>query len=370
MDIYISGFDWTVYRAEVMPAFERWFIEGNDKDIYRLFATTRCALEEQYLPVQMQSARTWVRAKAFVDKLPRGPHSRKEYAKLCSAQAFTAFSDRFVHPYTPHLYQNSEAIRTMWGAIVEEMCLPWLHEQGENDQNLYALISDIDVDEQEQPMQHEVAALLKHVGLEDIARDIAEPTREEEPATNILTNISPLTPRSPAVDSPDNSKVRSDHSEFDPEELLKRDPYTDEDGEEITMSRGIALGQQPNALCLRGWVAGIDVRAMALFEYLACERRRMPFGSDANAPYGTYCGYLTPDETRQLASALRGVKPCSQMLADADYARFCQEQIALATTDEESSHLIDEVLPSHSREFLDAVRRAALQGLGLMCSIE
>jgi hypothetical protein len=370
MDIYISGFDWTVYREEVMPAFERWFVEGDDKDIYRLFATTRCALEEQYLPVQMQSVRTWVRAKAFVDKLPRGPHSRKEYAKLCSAQAFTAFSDRFVHPYTPHLYQNSEAIRTMWGAIVEEMCLPWLHDENKSDATVYALTSDMDIDEQEQPMQHEVAALLKHVGLDDIARDITELAGEDELATNILTNISPLTSRSSVADTPDNTKVEAANSDAEPEEMLKRDPYTDEDGEEITLLRGIALGQQPNTLCLRGWLADIDVRAMALFEYLACERRRMPFGSDANAPYGTYCGYLTPNETRQLASALRGVKPCSQTLADADYARFCQEQIALATTYEESGHLIDELLPSHSREFLDAVRRAALQGLGLMCSIE
>ncbi len=372
MDIYISGFDWSAYREEVMPAFERWFIEGDDKDIYRLFATTRCALEEQYLPVQMQSARTWVRAKAFVDKLPRGPHSRKEYAKLCSAEAFTAFSDRFVHPYTPHLYQNSEALRTMWGAIVEDHCLPWLYEQGDNDAGVYALISDMEVneEEEEQPMQHEVAALLKHVGLDEIAREIAEAGAEDEPATNMLTNISPLTPRSPAVDSPDNTKDGTESSNAEFEEMLKRDPYTDDDGEEITLQRGIALGQQPNALCLRGWLARIDVQAMALFEYLACERRRMPFGNDVNAPYGTYCGYLTPNETRQLASALRGVKPCSQMLADADYERFCQEQIALATTYEETGHLIDEVLPSHSHEFLNAVRRAALQGLGLMCSVE
>jgi hypothetical protein len=379
MDIYISGFDWTAYSEEVMPAFERWFLDGDERDIYRLFATTRCALEEQYLPVQMQHARTWVRAKAFVAKLPRGPHSRKEYAKLCSARAFTAFSDRFVQNYTPHLYQNSEAIRTIWGAIIEDHCLPWLYEDEEaaTDQTVYALISDMNIDgdmaananEEGQSMQQEVAALLKDVGLDDVAdemsaidgiADIADPGVEE----GLAANISPLTPRNANI----ATSTTTSHT-VDPEELLKRDPYTDEEGEELELVKGIALGQQPNMLCLRGWLAGIDVRAMALFEYLACKRRRMPFGSDADAPYGTYCGYLMPEETRQLASALRGIKPCSQTLADADYKRFCEEQIALAAT-YEAAQLIDEVLPSHSREFLDAVRRAALQGLGLMCSME
>jgi hypothetical protein len=253
------------------------------------------------------------------------------------------------------------------------MCLPWLHEEDVNDQTVYALISDMngEVDEEEQPMQHEVAALLKDVGLDDVAHAMADPADADEnddPAPNMPTNISPLTPRN-VVASSGNRNVEPATSDREAKNRLELDPYTDENGEEIPLSHGIALGQQPNTLCLRGWLAGIDVRAMALFEYLACKRRQMPFGSDADVPYGTYCGYLTPDETRQLASVLRGMKPCSQTLADADYERFCREQLDLAPTDE-MPHLIDEVLPSHSREFLGAVRRAALQGLGLICSIE
>jgi hypothetical protein len=377
MDIYISGFDWKVYSEEVMPAFERWLIDGDDKDIYRLFATTRCALEEQYLPAQMQHLRTWVRAKAFVEKLPHGPHSRKEYAKLCSAQAFTVMSDRLVHHYTPHLYQNSEAVRTIWGAIIEDACLPWLYEdeQDAKDQGIYALINDMDRDvnagEEGASMQQEVAALLKHVGLDDIAGEMPDNARAAAIADSdmgdesmAVSNITPLTPINPSAAA---SSSLSTADEL--ERLLNRDPYTDEDGEEIELAHGIALGQQQNALCLRGWLAGIDTRAMALFEYLACNRRLMPFGTDANVPYGSYCGYLTPEETRQLAEMLRGIKPCSQELADVDYQRFCEEQLALATTCE-PARLIDEVLPSHCREFLDAVQRAALQGLGLMCSME
>src|SRR5580700_10860569 len=99
MTIHIHGFDWHVYAKQVMPAFARWFLERDETAIYQLFAQTRCAREEEFLPAPMQRMRVWLRAKEFVDSLPRGPHSRKEYTKLCSVEQFTALSDRYLHQY-------------------------------------------------------------------------------------------------------------------------------------------------------------------------------------------------------------------------------------------------------------------------------
>src|SRR5947209_2061123 len=127
MIVQVHGFDWAVYAERVMPAFARWLIDKDETAIYQLFERTRCALEEQFLPEPMQRLRVWPRAKAFVDALPRGPHSRREYAKLCSAEQFTILSDHYLHPHTPRLYQHSPALRTVWGAIIEEHCLPWFH---------------------------------------------------------------------------------------------------------------------------------------------------------------------------------------------------------------------------------------------------
>ena len=142
----------------------------------------------------------------------------------------------------------------------------------------------------------------------------------------------------------------------------------EEDLEEYTrpVPGGVALGSHPNVLQLRGWLAGISVRALALFEYLACGRRRMPFGYESSEPYGVFIGYLTPDEVWRLGTTLRGVTNPDQAEADADYLRFRYQHPGVP----ESYRLIDEVLPSHATEFHRALDSAAAQGLGLICSIE
>ena len=117
MIVHVHGFDWGVYAGRVMPAFERWLTDKDETTIYQLFERTHCNLEEQFLPDPMQRLRVWPRAKTFVDALPRGPHSRREYAKICSAEQFTVLSDRYLHNHTPHLYQNAPAVRTVWGAF-------------------------------------------------------------------------------------------------------------------------------------------------------------------------------------------------------------------------------------------------------------
>ncbi|TMC15994.1 MAG: hypothetical protein E6J33_10315 [Chloroflexi bacterium] len=127
MIVQVHGFDWTIYAERVMPAFARWLIDKDETAIYQLFERTRCSLEEQFLPEPMQRLRVWRRASTFVDALPRGPHSRKEYVKLCSAEQFTILGDHYLHQHTPHLYHHSPALRTVWGAIIEEYCLPWFY---------------------------------------------------------------------------------------------------------------------------------------------------------------------------------------------------------------------------------------------------
>src|SRR2546426_4398378 len=125
MAVQIHGFDWAVYAERVMPAFAPWLMDGDERAVYELFKQTRCAREEAFLPEPMKRLSAWARAETFVDGLPRGPHSLREYAKLCSVEQFTALSDSYLHCHAPHLYQNSDALRIIWGAIIEEYCLPW-----------------------------------------------------------------------------------------------------------------------------------------------------------------------------------------------------------------------------------------------------
>ncbi len=327
MDIYLHGFNWSAYAEQIMPAFERWLLERDGSAILALYAKTRCALEEEYLPKPMQRIRTWIRAKEFVDALPRGPHSRVEYARLCSAEQFTSFSDRYLHQYTPQLYQQSPPLRTMWGALIEAHCLVQLYAEAAN----------------EQTTRGDVIALLHDVGLSDVASEVGERAAE-----------TALTHAALPVDA---APVNAERAEQDTREP---DPY---DSEQESKPAGILLGQQANMLRLRGWLATISVRAMALFELLACGRRCMPFGYDANDPYGACYGYLTPGETWQLALALHDAHAYNQAQAEQDYQQFCMEQIAKAFP---AARLLDEVLPEHTRELLRAVRRAAMQGLGLI----
>ena len=324
MDIYLHGFNWPVYAEQIMPAFERWLLDRDGSAILALYAKTRCALEEEYLPKPMQRIRTWIRAKEFVDSLPRGPHSRVEYTRLCSAEQFTSFSDRYLHQYAPQLYQQSPPLRTVWGALIEANCLV----------QLYA--ADVEA-ANEQTTRGDVIALLHDAGLSDMALEVGERATE----TTVTSDAAP---------------VNAERAEDDASEL---DPYNEEENKPA----GILLGQQINMLRLRGWLATISVRAMALFELLACGRRRMPFGYDANDPYGACYGYLTPAETWQLALALHDAHAYNQAQAEQDYQQFCMEQIVKSFP---AARLLDEVMPERTRELLRAVRRAAMQGLGLI----
>lgn len=329
MDFYLHGFDWPVYAEQIMPVFERWLIDKDENSVLALYAKTRCAAEEEYLPKPMQRIRTWLRAKEFVDGLPRGPHSCVEYARLCSADQFTSFSDRYLNQYTPQLYQQSPTLRTIWGALIETNCLAQLYARDEQ------------AGGSEQATRGEVIMLLHDAGLDEVAR--AE--FGEQPV--------------------EAAKPPADAASDPPVENHEIDPYAgDEAGGKPT---GILLGQQINTLRLRGWLASVSVRAMALFELLACGRRRMPFGYDANDPYGAYYGYLTPTETWQLALALHDAHPYSQALAERDYQLFCMERVSAAHP---AARLLDEVLPEHTRALLRSVRRAAMLGLGLIVATD
>lgn len=327
MDIYLHGFDWAVYAEQIMPTFERWLIDKDESGVLALYAKTRCAAEEEYLPKPMQRIRTWLRAKEFVDGLPRGPHSRVEYARLCAAEQFTSFSDRFLNQYTPQLYQQSPTLRTVWGALIEANCLIQLYMENEH----------VNVEgESEQATRGEVIALLRAAGLDDVTPEVFD----EQPTAPTAVGKTPAN----ANDI---------------------DPYAN-DGMG-SKPAGILLGQQANMLRLRGWLTTVSIRAMALFELLACGRRRMPFGYDANDPYGAYYGYLTPTETWQLALALHDAYPYSRGQAERDYQLFCMERI---TAIHPAVRLLDEVLPEHTRELLRCVRRAAMLGLGLIIATD
>lgn len=336
MDVYVHGFEWAIYAEQVMPAFERWLVSREEGAAYHLFKQTRCAREEEYLPAPMRRLRTWTRARDFVDSLPRGPHSRKEYAKLCSAEQFTSFSDRYLHSYIPQLYKSVPALRSVWGAIIEHYCIIQFADVSTPVGLAQAHLLEV---ESEQATRGEMIALLQDAGLDEMAAAFAgEGYAEHE-----------------QISDEENDADSDDDSAED-------DPYAEE--EQSRGPAGILIGQHPNTLRLRGWLASFSVRAMALFELLVCGRRRMPFGYDANDPYGAFHGYLTPGETWQFATSLLHAHPCSQAQAENDYRQFCVEQIS---NERPTARLIDEVLPEHARSLLYTARHAAAQGLGLIC---
>lgn len=365
MSVHIYCFDWAVYSERIMPAFARWLIDGDESTVYKLFAKTRCAQEEQYLPEPMQRLRLWPRAKAFVDAMPRGPHSRKEYARLCSAEQFTALSDRYLHHYTPHLYQNSVALRAVWGAIIEQYCLPWFPATGNvGDEESAGMTLEAAIDEE--AIRGELVSLLQAAGLAELASDVSEQTSgierfDWEPTgdddlSDIASNENQSAIPLPPIASLEHEEVQNDQDNYD--------IYAGE--EEETQPKGTLIGRHPNTLHMRGWLAGYSVRAMAFFEFLALGRRRMPFGYEPGEPFGCYSGYLTSDEAWQLATGLREALPPGQSEAEADYKRFCQQQ----TEKPEHIRLPDEVLPAYAHDFLKVVRRAALYNLGLIGSVE
>src|SRR2546421_9609486 len=126
MTIQLHGFNWETYTGRIMPAFMKWLVEDNTTAVQQLYAKTRCAREEAIMPPAMRPIQTWTRAQSCIKRLPRGPYASREYRKLCSAEQFTALSDRYIYRHPPQLYQDYDALRAVWGAIVEEYCLSWL----------------------------------------------------------------------------------------------------------------------------------------------------------------------------------------------------------------------------------------------------
>lgn len=306
MIVRIHGFDWHVYTQQVMPALHCWLIDRDEKHIYQMYQLTRCAREEQCVPVPLQTLCTWPRAQAYLKQLPDSPHARREYAHLCSPEQFTATSDRYIYRHPPRLLRPSEALTTVWGALIETYCLPW-----------FSLFKKA----QEQPAYHpghELTHLLNQTRVHIQAEE------EQEP--------------------------------------IYTDPEMQEDIEDASVGPvGVVIGRQPATLQIRGWLATIAVRAMVLFELLACERRCMPFGYQPGTPFASYSGYLTPEEVLQLSLCLRDVHPPQQALAVIDYQRFRQRTDTFRT--------LDEVLPLHADTFLSTIHLAARQGIGLICSI-
>ncbi len=358
MAVQLHAFNWEVYAERVMPAFEEWLIEGDESAAQQLFEQTRCALEERFLPETVQRLRVWPRARAFAKTLPRGPYSRREYHKLCSAEHFTALSDRYLYRHAPQLYQQSDALRSVWGAIVESFCLPWA-QSAQPATNISAAQGKAETTTPEQHAEEEtlahseVISFLQMAGLHDLAQSYSAQLAELETLTP--TPVAPVEAENPAAPA-GNEQTAAETETADAEE----------EDEVIVAARGITIGDAPNLLHMRGWLAGISVRAMALFEFLACGRRCMPFGFEAGEPFGAFAGYLTPSEVALLATSLEGVLAPDDHEAEEDHITYRYQHYALPA----SFRLVDEVLPTHAGGLLEAIQRAASEGYGLICSVE
>jgi hypothetical protein len=252
-----------------------------------------------------------------VQQIPRGPLTNKEYQLLCTAEQFTTLSDSYIYHHPPQLYQNSDAIRAIWGAIVEKHC------------QLQLMQPEAKVrPETERPTSWDQMALLqKPTSFCVSAHETNEPIMEQNADTEAISDIE---------EDIDNK------------------------------CKGVEIGRHPTTLHLRGWLATRSVRAMALFELLACGRRSLPFGYRAGEPYEAYVGYLIPDEVCHLANCLHDEQPPDRVTAKADYASFRQEQ----SQPVKEFRMIDEVLPVHADSLMEAVHMAIQRGLGLICSIE
>ena len=331
--IHIHGFDWAFYAKTVMPAFARWLIGDDEQEIYQLYSGTLHALEERFVPETMQPLCAWPRACDFVHQLPRGPFARREYQKLCVAEQFLLLSDRYVYRHPPRLYRESEALRTIWGATIQQYCLPW-QQSAQEVRETYP--TEQTALSNEFPMARtELLDLLQTAGLNELVEEVNEymSTREKEKSPQTLADT--------------------------PEE-----PVEDEDGRGSGGPRGIFIGQHPMTLHLRGWLGTQSIRTMVLFEYLVCGRRGMPFGYQESDPLGAYIGYLTPDEVQCLYQSLQGAHIPDRKEAEADYRAFRQQR----GKGNSSFRLIDEVLPVYASDFFQATRSASEQGLGLICT--
>src|SRR6266487_552335 len=348
MIVRVHGFDWVVYSERIMPAFANWLIDNDESAIYGLYKQTRSAKSEQFVPEAVKHLCTWPRALAFVKQLPRGPQARREYQKLCAAELFTILSDNYMRQYPPHLYQNSEALRAVWGAVVEQFCLPWfqtpdLKNRQEPSQHVDPT-TNLELTDELEPSGEELISLLQSAGLNELAQQVNEQVEKKAPE-----KIEP-----PAVQPLNLLNDTDEEDDVTPDEEDAEDRFP-----------GLSLGRHPATLHLRGWLATISVRAMALFEYLACGRRCMPFGYRAGEPFEACIGYLTPDEVWQLALCLAEAQPPDPDKAKADYQDF-RDQLS---EEWDEFRLIDEVLPAYAGTFLQAVHNAAHQGLGLICSV-
>ncbi len=330
--VHIHSFDWETYVFNVMPIFAGWLTQGDEAEVYQMYQQTRCYREERFLPEAMQHLCAWPRAQTFIKRLPRGPHTLREYELLCDAERFTALSDSYVQRHPPQLYQNNEAVRIIWGAIVEEYCLlsPFFPAAKGATPDSPAITP-----EEAEALHHEVVSLLRSAGLTKLVQEVHE-----------------------------QEQARSNHESAAEEEQPLELPTPLEYAEEVE-PEGIEIGRLPAPLHLRGWLATKSVRAMALFELLACGRRTMPFGYRTGEPYEAFIGYLTPQEVQQLAVSTRDLQPPPAAKAREDHLAYRRQRNDPAGT----FRLIDEISPTHGEAFLIAVNFAAQQGAGLICSI-
>jgi hypothetical protein len=344
MIVRLHGFDWKAYAGRVMPALADWLVNGNETDVHQLYEQTRRAQEERLLPQLIGQSRTWKRAQGFVGQLPKSEHTRHEYELLCSAQEFTALSDRYMHRHPPQLHQQSEALRILWAALVEDYCL--LRFTAANPENALTSESATALQETTPPesemTRDELVTLLHEANLQELAQEISVAAgAPSEQASSAISEVEP--------------QVFSTSQE---EESI----YIAWLSNDNTTHEHIGIGRLPTTLHLRGWLAAHSIRAMALFELLACERRAMPFGYLAGEQFGAFVGYLTPDELRQLAACLRDLPLPDPQEAHSDYQLFLQQRHRVF-------RMIDEVLPAEAEAFSEAVHIAAMYGWGLICSI-
>ncbi len=383
MIVRVHGFDWKIYNERIMPAFNLWLVNNDEQTIMKLYMNTQRAKAEEHRVTPVQRHSSWLQAQAFVRRLPRGPHAVDEYSVLCTPERFNPLSDQYMYRYPPQLYRNSEALRMIWSALIEEYCLPWFqvtddlekfmvppqhpqHPQVQQGQDTYkgtttqatpsARVAQKALEEngpsiKEAVFRSELITLLQSAGLAELAQAIVIHNVDEQQA------LQHAATGKAGANEPLQASTPGKLTEH------KRDETFDE--EEETEESGVLIGQQHAPIRLRGWLASFSIRAMALFELLACGRRCMPFGYEASDLATGYVGYLTPDEVWQLALCLRKVQSPAAEQVTADFQKF-QKQIREKTL---AFRMLDEVLPEYSEEFMSLVRIAALQGLGLICSV-
>jgi hypothetical protein len=324
MRVSIHGFDWQVYTENIMPAFAQWLVDNDEYALYRLYTHTRQFHQDVHLPSAMHAARAWSRGQAFVRVLPRGSLALQEYQLLCTPEQFTLFNDTYVYHHPPQLSPQSDALRSIWGALVETYCQSPSLSAPANLSEKSAPISFADefITELGSPL----LSLFEEAGLHELAQQIA------------LTATT----------------------------TLSSEEMEQEDRDAMTKPLSITIGLHPSPLHIRGWLATYSIRAMVLFELLACGRRAMPFGAQIGEQFENYTGYLTPMEVHQLADLLALIPAPDAVFVEADHEAFRQRQ----HTPSEGIYFIDELLPEYANDFLQLVQNCANYQLGLLCTFD